>query len=112
MGYQRHSLLPRLLPSYRTILHGHRLENQSALMDRQIRTPLTMSYSINEKIWYQKNREFEPERSNFIMQKGYNTALIVEKGNNVLAHVHQIRSRQDYKGDIRLSLEASPAQTL
>ena len=42
--------------SYRTITHAGRLEILSALMGRQIRAPLTMSYSTNEKVWYKKNQ--------------------------------------------------------
>ena len=41
--------LLRLLLSYRTIPHAGRLESPSALMGRQIRAQLTMSYSTNEK---------------------------------------------------------------
>ena len=48
----------------------------SALMGRQIRAPLTMSYSTNEKVWYKKNKESNPERAEFIMQTGHNTAII------------------------------------
>ena len=78
--------LPRLLLSYRAIPHAGRLESLSALMARQIRAPLTMSYSTNEKVWYQKNKESNPEKAEFIMQKGHNTALINrEKENSVLA---------------------------
>ena len=73
--------LPRLLLSYPTIPYARRLESPSALMGRQIRALLTMSYSTNEKVWYKKNKESNPERAEFIMQKGHNTAIINrEKG--------------------------------
>lgn len=65
-------------------------------MDRQIRALLTMSYSINENI-YKRNKENEPEKVNFIMQKGYNTALICKNGTNNVAHTNQLRASQNYK---------------
>ena len=68
--------LPRLLLSYYTIPHARRLETPSTLMGREIRAPLTMSYSTNEKMWYKKNKESNPESAEFIMQKGYNIAII------------------------------------
>ena len=79
--------LPRLLLRYRIIPHARRLESLLALMGWQIRALLTMSYSTNEKGWYKKNKESNPERAEFIMQKGNNTAIINrEKGNSILAH--------------------------
>ena len=68
--------LPRLLLSYCTRPYAGRLESLSALMARQIRALLMMLYSTNEKVWYKKNKESNPERAEFIMQKGYNTAII------------------------------------
>ena len=56
-------------------------------MGRQIRALLTMSYSTKEKVWYKKNKGSNPERAEFIMQKGHNTDIINrEKGNSILAH--------------------------
>ena len=90
--------LPRMLLSYNTIPHAERLEKPSALMGRQIRTPLTMLYSTKEKVLYKKNKESNPERVEFIMQKSHNTAIINrEKGNHILAHVDQIRSQSEYE---------------
>ena len=87
--------LPRLLLSYYTIPHAGRLESPSVLMGRQIRALLTMMYSTNEKVWYKKNKESNPE---FIMQKGHNTAIINrEKGNSILAHADQIRPQSKYE---------------
>ena len=83
---------PWLLLTNCTIPHTGRLESPSALMGRQIRAPLMMSYSTNEKMWYKKNKESNPERAEFIMQKGHHTAIINrEKGNSILAHADQIR---------------------
>ena len=57
-----------------------------------------MSYSTNEKMWYKKNKESNPERAEFIMQKGYNTAIINrENGNSVLVHADQIRPQGEYE---------------
>ena len=61
--------LTRLLLSYHTIPHAGRLESPSALMGRQIRAPLTMSYSPNEKVWYKKNKESNPEVENLSCKK-------------------------------------------
>ena len=71
---------PRLLLSYHTIPHAGRLESPSALMGSEIRAPLTMSYSTNEKAWAKKNEESNPERAEFIMQKGHNTAITDKRG--------------------------------
>ena len=49
----------------------------------EIRAPLTM-YFTNEKVWYKKNKESNPERAEFIMQKSHNTAIIdIEKRGKV-----------------------------
>ena len=57
-----------------------------------------MSYFTNEKVWYKKNKESNPERIEFIMQKGHNTAIINrEKGNSILAHADQIRPQGEYE---------------
>ena len=70
-----------LFLSNHTIRHIGRLESPSALIGRQIRAPLTMPYSTNEKVWYKKDKESNPERVEFIMQKGHNTDIINrEKG--------------------------------
>ena len=77
-------MFSKLLLSYRTISHTGRLESPPALTGKQIRAPLTMWYSTNEKVWYKKNQESNPERAEFIMQKGYTTAIINrEKGNSI-----------------------------
>ena len=68
--------LLRLLLSYCTLPYARRLESPLALMGRQIRAPLKMSYSTNEKNWYKKKKESNPERVEFIMQKGHNTAIM------------------------------------
>lgn len=41
-----------------------------------MRRQITMSYSVNDKMWHKKNRESTPERVKFIMHKGQNTVLI------------------------------------
>ena len=57
-----------------------------------------MSNSTNEKMWYKKNKESSPERAEFIMQKGYNTAIINrEKGNSVFAHADEIKPKGEYE---------------
>ena len=89
--------LPRLLLSYHTILYAGRSESPSTLLGRQIRALLTMLYSTNEKVWYKKNKESNPERAEFIMQKGHNTAMINrKKGNSILTYADQIRYQNEY----------------
>ena len=102
--------LLRLLLSYRTIAHAGRLESPSALMGRQIRVPLTISYSTNEKMWYKTNKESNPERAQFIMQKGHNSAIINrEKGNSILAHADQIRPQGEYEEQNEEEISTTPS---
>ena len=55
-------------------------------------------YSTNEKLWNKKNKESNPERAKFIMQKDHNTAIINrEKGNSLLAQADQIRPQDEYE---------------
>ena len=68
--------LPKLLMSYRSIPHANRTRSPSALMGRQIRSPITMSFSTNQRMWYKKNKDASTEKAYFIMQKGNNTALV------------------------------------
>ena len=107
---KRKVFLSKLLLSYRTIPHAGRLESPSALMGRQIRALLTMSYSTNEKVWYKKKKESNLERREFIMQKGHNTAIINrEKGNSILAHADQIRPRGEYEGQNEEEISTIPS---
>ena len=62
-------------------------------MGRQIRAPITMSFATEEKVWYKRNKEAEPERAKFILQKGQNTAIQVKKGQPILVHTDQFRAR-------------------
>ena len=49
-------------------------------------------------MWYKKNKESNPERAEFIIQKCHNTAIINrEKGNSILAHADQIKSQDEYE---------------
>ena len=49
-------------------------------------------------MWYKKNKESNPERVEFIMQKGHNTAIINrEKRNSVLTHADQISPQREYE---------------
>ena len=85
--------LPKLLMSYRSIPHAGKVQSPFALMKRQIRTPITMTFTTNEKMGYKKSKEADPEEANFIMQKGNNTAMIHMGNRNVLAHASQVRNR-------------------
>ena len=56
-----------------------RKQSPSALIGRKIRAPITMSFTTEEKIWYKRNKEAEPERMKFILQKGQNTSVLEKK---------------------------------
>ena len=60
---------PNLLLSNRTVPLADRKQSPSALMSWQIRAPITMSFVIEEKVWYKRNKEAEPDRANFILPK-------------------------------------------
>ena len=69
-----------------------------------------MSYSTKEKVLYKKNKESNPERAEFIIQKGHNTAIINrEKGNSILAHADQIRPQGEYEGQNEEEISTIPS---
>ena len=70
------AFLSRFLLSYRTIPHGNRTLSPSALMGRQIRSPLTMSYECDAPLWYQAKPGAKAEKAFFVVQQGMNTAII------------------------------------
>ena len=70
---------------YRSILYAGHVESPLAMMGKQIQSPITMSYSTNEKTWYKKHKDTPPKRVNFVMQKRHNTALINKNKRNMLA---------------------------
>ena len=72
--------IPNLLLSYQTVPCADRKQSPSALMGRQIRAPITMSFATEEKVWYKRNKEAEPERAKFILRKGQNMAVLEKKG--------------------------------
>ena len=54
-----------LLLSYRMVPRADRKQSPSALMGRQIRAPITMPFATEERVWYKRNKEAEPELSSF-----------------------------------------------
>ena len=52
------------------------MQSPSALMGRQIRAPITMSFTTEKKVWYKRNKDAEPERAKFILQKRQNKAVL------------------------------------
>ena len=57
-----------------------------------------MAYSTNEKVWIKKNKESNPEKVEFIMQRSHNAATIYwKKGYSILAHADQIRLQGKYE---------------
>jgi len=85
--------LSRMLLSYRSIPHGGRTSSPSAMMGRQIRSPMTMSFHTGEPIWYRPKTSSPPEEAKFISQAGNNTAVIVRGNNGTLAHTDQINQQ-------------------
>ena len=73
-------------------------------MGRQIRASLTM-YSTNEKVRYKKNKESNPERAEFIIQKGHNTAII---NREKLAHANQIKPQGEYEEESKEEISKIP----
>ena len=71
--------IPNLLLSYWTVPHVDRKQSPSALMGKQIRAPIIMSFATEEKVWYERNKEAGLERAKFILQKGQNTAVLEKK---------------------------------
>ena len=71
--------IPNLHFSYRTDPQVDRKQSSSALMGRQIRAPIPISFATEEKVWYKRNKEAEPERAKFILRKGQNTAVLKKK---------------------------------
>ena len=85
--------ITNLLLNYRTVPHVDRKQSPSALMCRQIRAPITMSFTIEEKVWYKRNKQADPERAKFILQKELNMVVLDKKGQPILTHVDQFRDR-------------------
>ena len=71
--------IPNFLLSYRTVPHVDRKQNPSTLMCRQTRATITMTFVTEEKVWCKRNKEAEPDRAKFILQKGHNTAVLGKK---------------------------------
>jgi len=84
------SYLNRMLLSYRSIPHGNRQTSPSALMGRQIRSPITLSFQTGDKIWFRAKSADRPELATFISQAGNNTAVILRGENGSIAHTDQI----------------------
>ena len=84
--------LAKLLLSYRTIPHAGRSGSPSALMGRQLRSPLTTKFESDAQVWYRPTPMHVPVAAKFVVQEGNNTAIIV-KGREevpVLAHFDQL----------------------
>ena len=88
------SYLSRLLLSYRSVPHAGRPQSPSALMGRQLRSPMTTVFSTDECLWYERPGQ-PPEEARFIVQNGSNTATVVHGERNVpaLAHLDQLKRR-------------------
>ena len=56
-----------------------------------------MSYSTNEKVWYKKNKESNPETAEFVMQKGHNTVIINRKGEQYVSSCTSNKAPDEYE---------------
>ena len=107
------SYLARLLLSYRTVPHAGRQRSPSALMGRQLRSPLTMSFEVNEPLWYTPKSGTSGEKVRFVVQSGHNTAVVYKGDQATLAHEDQLKrlnenDDQDPQLDSGLSEQRPP----
>ena len=66
---------PNLHLSYRTVPHADKKQTLSTLMGRKIRAPITMPFAREEKVWYKRNKETEPERAVVLEKMAANVSL-------------------------------------
>ena len=86
--------MARLLLAYRSVPHAGRAQSPSAMMGRQLRSPITTAFETDECLWYRRPGQ-SPEAARFLMQSGHNSALVVrgEEEAPALAHLDQLRRR-------------------
>lgn len=89
---QFEAYLAKLLLNYRATNRSDGRGSPSALMGRQLRSPLTLSFQIDIPLVYKARPGACGERGRFVVQAGHNTAVIT-KGDDrpVLVHRDQIR---------------------
>ena len=62
------------------------------------------------KVWYKKNKESNPERAEFIMQKSHNTAITKRvRRNSILAHADEIRPQGEYEDQNEEEISSIPS---
>jgi hypothetical protein len=85
--------LAKLLLNYRATARSDGRGSPSALMGRQLRSPLTLTFEIDAPVIYQARPGAPAETGHFVVQAGHNTAVIDRDGERpVLAHRDQIRT--------------------
>ena len=85
--------LAKLLLNYRSTARSDGCGSPSALMGRQLRSPLTIAFGIDAPIIYQARPGAVAEQGRFVVQAGHNTAVVTTaSGRPVLAHRDQIRT--------------------
>jgi hypothetical protein len=87
--------LTRLMLSYRSIPHANRGESPSALMGRQLRSPLTTAFETDMPLWYTTKPGQAAEKARFVVQEGQNTAIVVKgpEEKPTLVHFDQIKAQ-------------------
>ena len=85
------SYLQRML----LIPHGNQNASPSALMGRQIRSPITLSFQTGDEVWYRTKPCSVPEAAIFVSQAGQNTAVILRGDNGSIAHTDQINIKNE-----------------
>ncbi|MEE4247257.1 MAG: RNase H-like domain-containing protein [Kangiellaceae bacterium] len=84
--------LAKLLLNYRATARSDGRGSPSALMGRQLRSPLTLTFEVDAPIVYQARHGAPAEPGHFVVQAGHNTAVIMRgDARPVLAHRDQIR---------------------
>ena len=70
------------------------MASPSAMMGRQIRAPLTNSFSNDQEIFYYSVPTATPIKARYLLQEGQNTALIMKAGTRTttFAHFDQLKS--------------------
>ncbi|PAA77815.1 hypothetical protein BOX15_Mlig019617g10 [Macrostomum lignano] len=87
--------LAKLLLNYRATPRGDGRGSPSALMGRQLRSPLTLQFDTDAPLVYQSRPGGPAETVRFVVQAGHNTAVVTRDKDDrpVLAHRDQLRLR-------------------
>jgi len=104
--------LAKLLLNYRATARRDGRGSPSALMGRQLRSPLTLTFEIDAPVIYRSRSGAAAEPGQFIVQAGHNTAIIARDGGRpVLAHRDQFRPLPGATEQERATVGSEPEVT-